>query len=305
MPPCTDTAILRCCSLQLLLALPSSLAMPLLSLFVPYPVRRQLLQSLSAYDIAKLDVVFGGILSRRERKLYLNPLRDLVEDIAEVQAHEAFGMRLLLLGNDVLALQQRLQSPQDYIRKYGHRRKLQIYLVGLCPMITKTTGIRDKLLNFSLFGAPSAQNVFRDTMQMKRIKAKALYGSFILSMFVMSLGASQQQNKHHGFWLRAQAVPDSTIDLRFYIPSFLDRQRGEIHFPYREACNLSKCVLRKAWVLSYLVDLLRMCLNIHVLSVANLTSQGLHIIEPHGRIWSQKQINTQTAVAGRWVEGSS
>lgn len=97
-------------------------------------------------------MAFGGILSRRERKLNLNPLRDLVENIAKVQAHEAFGMRLLLLGNDVLALQQRLQSPQDYIRKYGHRRKLQIYLIWLCPMITKTTENRDKLLNFPLFG---------------------------------------------------------------------------------------------------------------------------------------------------------
>lgn len=288
-----------------LLALPSSLAMPLLSLFVPYPVRKELLQSLSAYDIAKLDLAFGGILSHRERKLYLNPLRDLVEDIAEVQALEAYGIRLLVLGNDVLALRQRLQSPQDYIRKYGHRRKLQIYLVGLCPMIIKTTTIRDKLLNFTLVSAPSAQSVFRDTMQMKRIRAKALYGSFTPSMFVMSLGASQQQNKHHGFWLRAPAVPDSTIDMRLYVPSFLDRQRGEIHFPYREACNLSKCVLRKAWVLSYLADLLRMCLNIHELSVANMTSQDLHIIEPHGRIWLQKQMNIQTAVASRWVEGSS
>jgi hypothetical protein len=160
--------------------------MPLLSLFFPYPVRKQLLESLSAYDVAKLDVVFQRILSRRERKLYLNPLRDLVEDIAKVQALEAYGMRLLVLRNDVLALQQRLQFPQDYIRKHGHRRKVRIYLVGLCPMITKTTGIRDKLLKFSLFGAPSAQCVFRDTIQTKRTKAKALYGSFVPSMFVMS-----------------------------------------------------------------------------------------------------------------------
>jgi hypothetical protein len=77
--------------------------MPLLSLFFPYPVRKQLLESLSAYDVAKLDVVFQRILSRRERKLYLNPLRDLVEDIAKVQALEAYGMRLLVLRNDVLA----------------------------------------------------------------------------------------------------------------------------------------------------------------------------------------------------------
>jgi hypothetical protein len=78
--------------------------MPLLSLFVPYPVRKQLLQSLSAYDVAKLDVAFRGILSRQERKLYLNPLRDLVKDINKVQALKAYRMRLLILGNNVLAL---------------------------------------------------------------------------------------------------------------------------------------------------------------------------------------------------------
>jgi hypothetical protein len=274
--------------------------MPLLSLFVPYPVRKQLLQSLSAYDIAKLDVALGGILLRQERELYLTPLRDLVEDIAEVQALQAYGMRLLLLGNDVSALQQRLQFPQDYIRKHGHTRKLQIYIVGLCPVFTKTTGIRDRLLNFSLFGARGAHSVFEDIIQMRRIKAEAVYGSLSpRTMFVMSPGASHQPSDDHGFWLRVQAVPDSTVDLRLYIPSFLDRQRGEIDFPYREACNLSKCVLRKAWLLSYLADLLRMCLNIHVLNVADLTSQGLHIVEPHGRLWSQKRIDIQAAVVGR------
>jgi hypothetical protein len=50
-----------------------------------------------------------------------------------------------------------------------------------------------------MFGAPSAQSVFQDTMQIKQIRAKALYRSFTPSMFVMSLGASQQQNKHHKF----------------------------------------------------------------------------------------------------------
>jgi hypothetical protein len=57
-------------------------------------------------------------------------------------------------------------------------------------MIIKTTWIWDKLLNFLLFGASSAQSVFWDTVQMERIKAKALYGSPIPSMFVMSLEAS-------------------------------------------------------------------------------------------------------------------
>jgi hypothetical protein len=126
--------------------------MSLFSLFVSYPVRERLLQALSAYDIAKLDVVFGGFLRPRERRLYLNPIRDLIENTAEVRALEAYGLKLLLFGNDVLALRQRLLRPRDYIRKHGHSRKLQIYLVALCPVFTKTAEIRDRLLSFSLSG---------------------------------------------------------------------------------------------------------------------------------------------------------
>jgi hypothetical protein len=117
-------------------------------------------------------------------------------------------------------------------------------------------------------------------------------------------GGPHQPSEHHGFWLRVQTVPDSTVDLKLYIPSFLDRQRGKIHFPYHEACNLSKGVLRKAWLLSYFADLLFMCVSIQALSVADLTSQGLHNIEPHGRLWLQKQIDIEAAVAGRQMEGS-
>ncbi|KAF1363088.1 hypothetical protein EJ07DRAFT_103984 [Lizonia empirigonia] len=267
--------------------------MPLQDLFVPYPVRKKILQSLSAYDTAKLEVALRGLLSCQERKLYLQPLRDLVEDTAEIQALEAYGMRLLLLGNDVSALQQRLKFPQDYICKHGHSQKLKIYLVGLCPAFTKTTGFRDRLLTSSLFGARNAHSVFEDTIQMRLTKAGAKYDD-LRTMFIMSLGASYQQST--GFWLRAKTVPDSTIDLKLYVPSFLDRQRGEVCFPYHEAFNLSKYVLRKAWLQSYLPDLLRKWFDGHILSVADPTS--LRIVGPHGQLWLRKQINIQAAAVG-------
>lgn len=92
--------------------------MPLFDLFIPNAVRTRLLERLSAYDAAKLDMIFGQFLDTRERNLYLNPLRDLVFDLAEARALEAYGMRLLLLGNDVFALHARLQRPQHYIRKH-------------------------------------------------------------------------------------------------------------------------------------------------------------------------------------------
>lgn len=65
--------------------------MSLFDLFVPYPVRKQMLQSLSAYDIAKVGMVLGRFLDSGERELYLNPIRDLIWDLAEVRALEACG----------------------------------------------------------------------------------------------------------------------------------------------------------------------------------------------------------------------
>lgn len=62
--------------------------------------------------------------------LYLSPVRDLIWDMTELLALETYCMRLLLMGNDISALQDRVQHLRRYIRKHGHSRKLQIYLVG-------------------------------------------------------------------------------------------------------------------------------------------------------------------------------
>jgi hypothetical protein len=267
--------------------------MSLFNLFVPYPVRQQILQSLSAYDVAKVDMVLGKFLDSEERKYYLNPIRDLIWDVDEARALEAYGLRLLLIGNDTSALQQRLQSPQHYILKYGHSRKLQIHLVGSCPVMAPTTEIQNKLINASFFGAPSAYSVFEDTVQMRRIKAKVTHdGLSADTIFMLSFGASTQATKRQGFWRHVPIVPDLTVDLRLYVPSFDDRQLGEIKFPYRETLRLSGCVLRRAW-LSYIEDVLCMCLDIHTLSVACLNSSGVQAVGPHGRFWLQNQIDIQ------------
>jgi hypothetical protein len=263
--------------------------MSLFDLFVPYPVRQQILRSLSAFDVAKVDMVLGKFLGPEERKYYLNPIRDLVWDVNELRALEAYGLRLLLIGNDTLALQQRLQHPQHYIRKHGHSRKLQIHLVGSCPVVARTTGIRDRLINTSLFGAPSTDSALEDTIQMRRMHAKIISGGLSAdTFFMLSFGAYAECQ---GFWRHIPIVPDLTVDLRLYVPSFDDRQLGEVSFPYRETLRLSGCVLRKAWLLSYLVDVLRICLDIHTLSV--LTSSGVTAIRPYGRFWLQNQIDIQ------------
>jgi hypothetical protein len=98
--------------------------MPLFDFLIPYETRRELLQNLSAYDVAKLDVVLGGFLDPKERDVYLSPVRDLIWNMTELGALEAHGMQILLMGNDISALQDRVQHPRRYIRKHGHSRKL-------------------------------------------------------------------------------------------------------------------------------------------------------------------------------------
>ncbi|KAF1346419.1 hypothetical protein EJ07DRAFT_31139, partial [Lizonia empirigonia] len=199
-----------------------------------YSVRKQLLQELSAYDAAKLEIVLGRFLDCRERNVYLNPIRDLMFSLTEVRALETCGMRFVLLGNDIFALRRRLEDPQQYIRKHGHTRKLQIYLVGYCPAIAKTTRIRDKLLGFSLLGAPSADSVVEDIIQMDSMNDLSPDPAFILS-----LGASSQSSGHFARWRCVPNTPDSTIDLRIYVPSVRDRQRQVIKFSKYEAWHLS------------------------------------------------------------------
>ena len=126
-----------------------------------------------------------------------DPIHDLIWDLAEVRALEAYGMRLLLIGNDVLALQQRLQH---HNRKYGQNRKSHIYLVGHCPVMTRTNEIRDRLINTSLFGAPSAHSIFVGTMEIRWMKAKVTLNDLSAeTIFIMSFGASTQANERQGF----------------------------------------------------------------------------------------------------------
>lgn len=132
---------------------------------------------------------------------------------------------------------------------------------------------------------------------MSGIEAETGNGSHIpRAMFVVSLGAPNQPINHRGFWIQVPAVPDFTIHLKIYVPSLQVRQQGDVYFPCCESWHLSKCILRKAWLLSSLADVVRMCLCIHTLSIGNLKSQELYVVGPHGRVWSQKQINIQTMV---------
>jgi hypothetical protein len=259
--------------------------MAFFDLLVPIPIRKQLLQNLSAYDVAKLNIVFRGFLDPSEKVSYLNPLRDLIRDINEMHALEAHGMRLLLFGNDVQALQQRLDNPERYFQKYGHRRKLQIYLTGHCPVLAKTIQIQDRTVRFSINGTPNEFSICKDTLQINKMKTRILYeGLSPDTNFIMSFGASTLSSERRGFWLLVPDIPDGTVEqLRIYVPSLMDREWGQVRFPCREALRLSRCIVRRARLSSFLTDILCMCLNIRTIGVAYLSSSGLQPIEPHGR----------------------
>jgi hypothetical protein len=274
--------------------------MPLFDLLIPYETRQQLLRNLSAYDVAKLDIVLGGFLDCGEREVYLSPVRDLIWDMTELRALEAYGMQLLLMGNDISALQDRVQHPRHYIRKHGHSRKLQIYLVGHFPVMCKTTGIRDRLISFTLSGAPSESSLFSDTLQARRLKHRAEHASISKdARFLMSFGAYTLANEFRSFWMHVPHIPDLTIDLRVYIPSFGDRLAGEVQLPCRETLRLSKCLLRRCGILSFCSDILYMYLGGNPLSLAHLSSSCIQDVEA---ITGQTQITIRTLLGHRKLE---
>lgn len=87
-------------------------------------MRKQRLRDLSAYDVAKLAVVFPESLYTQEMEVYMNPLRDFFDNMNEVQALEDYGMKLVLLGNDILTLRHLLDFSEEYISTHGDSRKL-------------------------------------------------------------------------------------------------------------------------------------------------------------------------------------
>ena len=70
-------------------------------MLVPYDSRRKILSSLSAFDIAKLDLALGRVLDKTESCTYLNPVRDIIWNTSEMSNLIKEGMKLIICGNDV------------------------------------------------------------------------------------------------------------------------------------------------------------------------------------------------------------
>jgi hypothetical protein len=62
-----------------------------------------------------------------------------------------------------------------------------------------------------------------------------------LKTFLMAFGAPMalSNSRSRGVWHRVSDVPDRTIDLRVYVPTFCDRSREEVKITSRDLLHLS------------------------------------------------------------------
>jgi hypothetical protein len=195
----------------------------ILDVLTRYEARKVLLQYLSAFDAAKLDSLYS-FLSDREKELYLNPVRDLIWNLSEMESLQGEGLRLILLGADALALQKRIRNPG----KVHNSRRLQIYLIGTFPFQNKNTNTIDRMLEFNIDGRLSRSSVLRDQVELERIER---YDPDSIRPFLMGFAVAAFCKTARGSWHRVRDVPDRTVDLRVYVPSFQDRVLDEIRIP--------------------------------------------------------------------------
>jgi hypothetical protein len=274
------------------------------------PIRRRILDYVSAFDAAKLDCLQLCVLTGSERMMYLKPLRDLVWNVPEVQRLSQEGMKLTLLGDCAYALEQRLHATQRYLESHGNRR-LTVYLLGTFPTFAPTTSTLDRLIRFSTTGISSPMRSFIDKYQLRRIcdatNADA-ERTFVMS-FSAPVGVSAQSVK--GLWYRVDDVPDHTVDLWVYVPSFSDRLLAEVRFTPSDILRISQAnsmsrphprhIMRRIYVAassekylhSKVADILRrrfesmstlshmfaMCTGHHILKKWSLTTAGVQSCE--------------------------
>lgn len=200
-------------------------------ILVPYETRKELFSNLSAFDIAKLDVALGHILNENEQSFYLRPVRDIIWNIPEMNSLALAGMKIVICGYDICLFYQRLYNTKKYLRIYGHRKRLQIYLFGVFPFDAYTDAYR--MLYFSISKTPYLDRVRRDEEELKKLYQTSYGGPLISSIhgFIMSFGAPIEE-RSRGLWYLETDLPDQTIDLRIYIPSYNDRYRGEVYLPH-------------------------------------------------------------------------
>jgi hypothetical protein len=204
-----------------------------------WPIRRRILNYVSAFDAAKLDSLQLCVLTGPERIVYLKPIRDLVWNVSEVEWLSQEGMKLTLLGDCAYALEQRLHATQRYLESHGNSR-LKVYLLGTFPIFAPTASTLDRLVGFSTTGISSPMRSFIDKYQLRRICATT--NANAERTFVMSFSTPTRVSvkSAKGLWYRVDDVPDQTVDLWVYVPSFRDRLLEEVRFTPLDILRISR-----------------------------------------------------------------
>ena len=124
----------------------------------------QVIKYLSASDIAVLIRAIGFEFTERDKKKYLNPLRDIFEDVdmAVSQIQECY--RFYLVGNDLELLRRRITNPRKYDHEVGFDKQLNILAISAIEVedaVGITTNMLDHPSDFGwhewLDGAPSTR----------------------------------------------------------------------------------------------------------------------------------------------------
>lgn len=246
------------------------------------PMQMALLQHLSAYDIAKLGLVLHLELRDTERKRYLNPIRDLVWNIPEIEFLLAEGMKLLLFGDDVPDLSQRLQDTKKYLDRRRGNQRLQIYLVGSFPIQGKSTTTLERMIKFSIDGGfSSGSRIFKDKVHVRKLKVMFWENSPESNIsFLMAFGAptNLHEGEAKGFWYKVSNVPDQTIDLRVYVPSLQDRVVKQVKIPALQIPRITGCLSGRACVINVVASLCKICAGRY--TFADIVSLGVSGCQP-------------------------
>lgn len=254
-----------------------------------YDVQKGVLHHISAFDVAKLDASFNGLLlgpdgpvgsSRRRR--YLNPIRDLFWDSSELEDLCREGLKLLLIGADAQALEQRLQDTKLYLKTHSVKRKLRIYLIGAFSLKNKQRFVLDRMIKFTIAGAPCAHRTISDGWQLRRLRQSMLLTPDRERNFIMAFGAPIYlcaDRKQKGFWHRVQDLPDSTIDLRVYVPNYSDRVRERISFPLQSIPRALGLGMDCSRIQVAFSSFLNLCIGNRLPVVAQLKATGIRVID--------------------------
>ena len=226
------------------------MAITLIDLLVRYESRKSILQQLSAWDVAKLDLCLGFILDEQERKAYLNPIRDLSYHVVELNSLLKGGMKLVLLGNDVPRFYKRLKYPGRYAKRTNGRKHLHLHLLGMFSVQLEKEESIDRMIKFCLYDNPDPARVHYDKRAFEAIKSQRPNGLFLTSFGVP---IHEGRIEDRGFWHTCQEIPDVSIKLKLYVPCFTDRLSGEASLKLSELSGVSGHTLnlfklRTAWV---------------------------------------------------------